>query len=100
MMAEHIVVCLYWGMQSIPSAKIRCSTCPADLAADPANLRLGMRAICFECMLKMQNPIFGGVTSFGLRMPAQQVGPMPQSLLDYMRRQVELRKRSLAIASN
>jgi hypothetical protein len=51
-------------MQHFPSNKIRCSSCPNEVAVDEDNFRRGtiekFTPICPECFLKLADPQLGG----------------------------------------
>ena len=50
------VVCVPWGQQYIPSVKVQCSKCNADLAMDAKNVELikreGATPLCIPCLHK------------------------------------------------
>jgi hypothetical protein len=79
---------MFWGMQVIPSQRIRCSRCPNLLALDAGNVGVllfpDMLPICAECFLRIVDPVFGGVAVGGQLVETEKIAAPPK-MVEYAR---------------
>jgi hypothetical protein len=83
-----MLVCIFWGMQHVPSTRICCSRCSNDIAMDNANQILHqqfqLEPTCPSCFLEMADPICGGGAIGGEAVNIAPFRP-PEWFLEHMR---------------
>jgi hypothetical protein len=88
MREPDFLLCVFWGMQPIPSRRVRCSQCPNLVAIDLRNhfdmLFPEMLPICPECFLRLVDPTFGGVAIGGRVLETEKIS-IPPRMVEYAR---------------
>jgi hypothetical protein len=88
-MDKPLVVCIFWGMQYVQSSKIRCSSCPNEIAIDEGNFRTRtfeqFIPICPECFLKLADPQFGGFAIAGQVFNSLDKVQFPLPMVEHVR---------------
>lgn len=83
-----MLVCMFWGMQYVPSVRIRCSRCPNEIAMDSQNQmlrdRFQLEPTCPSCFLKMVDPVCAGGAIGGEVVQTLPFRP-PEWFLEHMR---------------
>jgi hypothetical protein len=99
---RRVIVLMYWHLHKCgyPAVKVRCSSCPAELAMQPQHLALeGFSVICCECYLAIgARTEYGGIMDGGFLFRSS--GSMPEQLVEHMRAIVARHRREIAIAGN
>jgi hypothetical protein len=96
MSGGRYIVCAYWGEQLIPSMRVKCVLCPAELATDLNNMimreRFQLQPICPECFLKSEDQEFAGFACAGAKIDIEGARRVPQAFIEMARQMVKRRK--------
>jgi hypothetical protein len=88
-MEKPMIVCIFWGMQYVPSTRIRCSGCPNEVAVDNGNFQTGtieqFVPIYPECFLKLADPQCGGFAIGGLVFSTGREVSFPHPMVEHVR---------------
>lgn len=99
---RRVLICMYWGMQLVPSIQVPCGTCGQFLAMDAENRGLGIEPMCPGCLVeetRKDDVAIAGSAGAG-RLIDEKPVKVPQEVIEWARRTAARHKRALAIMGN